>query len=599
MFYLLLIGLLLLFFSGAPLFAVMLGAAALGAYGLPRDFTAEFGGPLSSIYGLGTKDEAIIFATIPLFIYAGYMMAAAKTSDRLVRFANGLLGWMPGGLAIVTIVACAIFTIFTGASGVTIVALGGLLMPALLKAGYPEKFALGLVTGNGSVGLLFPPAVPLFVFGTVYGLQRELAEEKNWDTGRFLGAGLVPGLVLVGCLCIVAVAAAIKWKVPRQKFELGELGRAFLVALPELIIPLAIIAVLVNGWANPAQVAALTVLYLFILEIFVYRDFKLKTLWGISTESLALVGTIFLVIYTSSAFSNLLVTAKVPQDLVERARDNVDSKFTFLLLLNVLLLLVGMMMDIFSAIIVVLPLVAGVADHYGINPYHLGVIFLINLEIGYLTPPVGLNLFIASFKFQRPVIDVTRATLPFIGAMIFALMLVTYIPALTWVPPPKRTGTMSGLQSIVQEGVQSVGSIDEIKLPDGTALSKASCEQRYAEDEDMRDSCLGVLIDITECRKQPPAEAKDCEDTAIADWIEYSKPDGDDEGDGDDEDAGSEDDEDSEDSEDEEADAGPDDEDSEDSEDEGSEDEEADAGPDEDDTGAGTGTGTGTGTAPP
>ncbi|MCB9562460.1 MAG: TRAP transporter large permease [Kofleriaceae bacterium] len=524
MFWLLLIGLLLLFFSGAPLFAVMLGATAIGAIALPRDFTAEFGGPLSSIYGLGTKDEAIIFATIPLFIYAGYVMAAARTSDRLVRFANALLGWMPGGLAIVTIVACAIFTIFTGASGVTIVALGGLLMPALVKQKYPERFALGLVTGTGSVGLLFPPAVPLFVFGTVYGLQRELADKNGWETERFLGAGIVPGLVLIGCLSIVAVVAAILWKVPRQKFKLGELGRSSLAALPELIIPFGIILILAKGWANVAQIAALTVVYLLVLEMLIYRDFKPKTLWHISTESLALVGTIFLVIYTASAFSNLLVTARVPQDLVLWTKEHIHSKVTFLLLLNVLLLLVGMMMDIFSAIIIVLPLIAGVADQYGVNPYHLGVIFLLNLEIGYLTPPVGLNLFISSFKFQRPVIEVTKATLPFIGAMLVALILVTYIPALTWVPPPKRTGNLGGLNALVQEGVQTVGSVDCVKLGDGTKMCKKDCDKKYAADESMKESCYGVMIDVTDCRKKPADEAKACEAEVIADWIEYSTP---------------------------------------------------------------------------
>ncbi len=518
--YLLIIGLLVLFFSGAPLFAVMLGATAIGAIALPREFAAEFRGTLVTTYGMGTKDESIVFATIPLFIYAGYLMAAARTADRLVRFSNALLGWMPGGLAIVTIFACAVFTIFTGASGVTIVALGALVMPALIKQKYPDKFALGLITGTGSVGLLFPPAIPLFVYGTVYGLNKELKDKWDWDTERFLGAGIVPGLVLIGCLSVVAVIAAIIWKVPRQKFSPGELVKSFAIAVPELLIPFAIIIALVSGVAGVAQVAGLTVVYLLILEMAVYRDIKPVTLWQISTESLALVGTIFLVIYTSSAFTNLLITAEIPQDLVKWTTAHVSSKIVFLLLLNVLLLIVGMMMDIFSAIIIVLPLVAGVADYYGVNPYHLGVIFLLNLEIGYLTPPVGLNLFIASFKFQKPVIDVVRATLPFMGAMLVALVLVTYIPALTWVPPPKRESTMSAMTAVVSEGYQRATSVAEIPLPNGKVLKKADC----AAFEDDRDqgACEGMFIDVTLCRRTGGDAGKTCEDEIIADYLEQS-----------------------------------------------------------------------------
>jgi len=494
---LLIIGLIILFFSGAPLFAVMLAATAIGALALPRDMTAEFGGPLLTTYGMGTKDEGIVFATIPLFIYSGYMMAAAKTADRLVRFSNAMLGWMPGGLAIVTIFACAVFTIFTGASGVTIVALGALVMPALIKQNYPEKFALGLVTGTGSVGLLFPPAIPLFVFGTVYGLNNDLKKKWDWDTERFLGAGLIPGLVLIGCLSVVAIAAAIYYKVPRQKFSFRELVRSGVVALPELILPFAIIIALVSGLASVPQVAGLTVVYLMILEMGVYRDIKPKTLWNIGTESLALVGTIFLVIYASSAFTNLLITAEIPQDLVKWTTAHVDSKIVFLLMLNLLLLAGGMMMDIFSAIIIVLPLVAGVADHYDVNPYHLGVIFLLNLEIGYLTPPVGLNLFIASFKFQKPVVEVTRATLPFIGAMLVALMLVTYIPALTWVPPPKRDSGVATLVALSSEAYLRTRTVGEIDVPGCRKVTKDFC----ATWDNMTDeaNCYQAFIDVTAC----------------------------------------------------------------------------------------------------
>jgi C4-dicarboxylate transporter, DctM subunit len=517
---LLIVGLILIFFLGAPLFSVMLGATALGALILPRDFTAEFAGPLVTTYGMGTKDESIVFSTIPLFIYAGYIMAAGKTADRLVRFANAMLGWMPGGLAIVTIFACAVFTVFTGASGVTIIALGGVVMPALIKQKYPERFSLGLVAGTGSVGLLFPPALPLFIFGTVYGLNKELKDKWDWDTERFLGAGVVPGLVLLGCLSVVAVIAALIWKVPRQKFSASELGKSFVIAVPELILPFAIIGALVTGTASVPQVAGLTVVYLMVLSMGVYRDFKPVTLWRIGQESLALIGTIFLVIYTSSAFTNLLVTAEVPQDIVKWTTAHVGSKWVFLLVLNVVLLLVGTMMDIFSAVIVVLPLVAGIADYYGVNPYHLGVIFLLNLELGYIHPPVGINLFIASFKFQKPLLEVTKAVLPFLAAMFVALIIVTYVPQLTWVPPPKREGTISALQAIAQEGYMRASSVEEVPLPGGGTLKKVDCAK--LEDDRDRGSCEGVFIDVTLCRRQGGDAAAACEREAIAGYVQVA-----------------------------------------------------------------------------
>src|SRR5690242_18267333 len=227
------------FVCGAPLFTIMLGAAALGAVSLDRPFNAEFDGMVEHILNVGLGDQVQVMSTIPLFIYAGYLLAESGTADRLVRFANALLGWVPGGLAIVTIGTCALFTVFTGASGVTIIALGGVLMPALVRQGYPGRFSMGLIAGTGSVGLLFPPALPLFIYGTVYGLTN--LEPELWDTRRFLFAGIVPGMVLVGMLSAVAVTVAIMKKLPRQRFDAGELGRSFLIALPELLIPFAVI----------------------------------------------------------------------------------------------------------------------------------------------------------------------------------------------------------------------------------------------------------------------------------------------------------------------------------------------------------------------
>src|SRR5262245_16327162 len=462
---LLIILLAIAFISGAPLFTIMLAAAALGAVSLPREFSSEFDGMVEHMLNVGLGDQVQVMSTIPLFIYAGYLLAESGTADRLVRFANALLGWMPGGLAIVTIGTCALFTVFTGASGVTIIALGGVLMPALVKNGYPQRFSMGLIAGTGSVGLLFPPALPLFIYGTVFGLT-EKAKDLGWDTRRFLFAGVVPGLVLIGMLSAVAIFVAVMKKLPRQKFDAGELGKSFLIALPELFVPFGVILGLGVGFGL-AEVAALTVLYVVVLEVFVLRMVDFRVLWTTSREAMAMVGAIFIIILGSTVLTNFMVTAQVPQKLIAWTQDHVESKILFLLAINVILLIVGTVMDIFSAIVVVLPLIAPIAYAYGIDPYHLGVIFLLNLEVGYLHPPVGLNLFLTSVKFQRPITEVMWATIPFLITMIVALMTVTYVPALTVVPEPERTGPVNNLKVIVETGIEeSAVTIASLKLVD-------------------------------------------------------------------------------------------------------------------------------------
>jgi C4-dicarboxylate transporter, DctM subunit len=514
--------LLVAFVSGAPLFTVALGGAALGAFTSPRDFWSEFSGMVESGFGQGTGDQATVLSTIPLFIYAGYLLAESKTADRLVRFANALLGWFPGGLAIVTIGTCALFTVFTGASGVTIVALGGLLMPALVKQGYPERFSLGLIAGTGSVGLLFPPALPLFVYGTVYGLTKL---DLTWDTSRFLFAGIVPGFVLIAMLSVVAVTVAIIKRLPRQEFDVGELGKSFVAALPEFIIPFAVITGLAKGIPLPS-VAALTVAYVVVLEVVVLRQIGWKMLWQTSYEAMAMVGAIFIIIFASTIFTNWLVTQKVPEAMVRWTQDHVESKYVFLLAINGILLLVGTVMDIFSAIVIVLPLIAPIAKAYGVDPYHLGVIFLLNLEVGYLHPPVGLNLFITSVKFRKPIVEVMWATIPFLITMIIALLTVTYVPALTVVPAAPRTGPLSELVRIAHEGADESRGVKEVALvlADGSPVKdktgkpivkKLSECETLASPSDI-DKCKGLFIDVTACRAKKDAA---CEKQAIASWV--------------------------------------------------------------------------------
>ncbi|MGE0546742.1 MAG: TRAP transporter large permease [Kofleriaceae bacterium] len=526
--YVALVVLVVAFVSGAPLFTIMLAGAAIGAMFSTRNFDADFNGAISKIFGTSNRDEMEVLSTIPLFIYAGYLLAEAKTADRLVRFANALMGWLPGGLAIVTIGTCALFTVFTGASGVTIIALGGVLMPALVKNGYPKRFSMGLIAGTGSVGLLFPPALPLFVYGTIYGLQ---GLDKDWDTRRFLFAGVVPGLVVVGMLSAVAIGVAVAKKLPRQKFSAAELGKSFIPALPELFIPFGVILGLASGFALP-EIAALTVVYVVVLELGVFRAVRPAQMWGIATEAIAMIGAIFIIILASTALTDVLVSAEVPKKMVEWTQEHVESKVVFLIAINVILLIVGTMMDIFSAIVIVLPLIAPIARAYGIDPYHLGVIFLLNLEIGYLHPPVGLNLFLTSVKFKRPITEVMWATMPFLGTMLASLIIISYVPALTVVPEAERTSPVVKLQTLVNNGIEeSKVSIAKITLVDargnqladdaGKPVIKSFVDCAAIADDGPRKKCQKLFFDVAACIPVPAHETPEqraCANKATAAW---------------------------------------------------------------------------------
>ena len=510
-------------FIGAPLFAVLILAGAFGAIFTAaeggRPFWSDFFGQISDISTIAAGEEATVLSTIPLFIFAGYIMADAKTADRLVSFAKACIGWIPGGLAVVTIFACALFTTFTGASGVTIVALGGLLMPALVKEGYSERFSLGLVGGTGSVGLLFPPAIPIIIYGTVYGLNAQTragTEIISFTTDRFLLAGIVPGLVLLGILSAYVIFKAVQKGVPRQPFEWkGLLGKT-LPALPEFSIPFLVIFGLAKGMQLP-EVAALTVVYVLVLEIAIFRDISIKSLTKMVRESMILVGAIFIIIFAAQVFTNYIKTAQVPDAVFEWMSGRIESKWLFLLTLNILLLVVGMTMDIFSAIVVVVPLIIRPAAEFGIDPFHLGVIFLLNLEIGYLTPPVGLNLFITGFTFRKPILEVTRATLPFLGCMILALGIVTYIPALTVYPAPKRRGLVQTLISDVETAARQASSLQSITFSDGDTLAVEDCDK--IADSFEKIVCKDLFVEVTECRKEAGGKADSpCEIDALKEY---------------------------------------------------------------------------------
>ena len=421
---------------GEPLFVVLI---AVGLFGLHHGGTPLSGG-VADVYRLAGP-QAVSLSTIPLFTFAGYLMAQARTAQRLIRMAEALLGWVPGGLAVMTVLICAFFTTFTGASGVTIVAVGGLLLPALVKSGYGQRHSLEVVTGSGSVGLLFPPALPLIVYGIVFGLTygsysggQALVE---FSLDRFLFAGIVPGLLLIALLVGYCVVMGWRMKVARRPLDLREFARAAWDAKWELPIPFVIIAGLALGWTTIPESAALTALYVFVIEVFVYRDIDVRRdLLRLARESMTLVGAIFMKIAGATILTAYFVDSGVPQELFAWMGQYVHTQAGFLLVMNLVLLLVGCLMDIFSAIVVVVPLIVPAAATFHIDPYHLGVIFLLNLEIGYLLPPAGLNLFIAAFRFDRPITQLYRAVIPFIVLMVVALALVTYVPALTVVPAP-------------------------------------------------------------------------------------------------------------------------------------------------------------------
>ncbi|MSP15588.1 MAG: TRAP transporter large permease subunit [Myxococcales bacterium] len=527
---------------GAPIFACMTVIAAIGLstldfappaflvdeFGL---FVAMLGNGLTKVQALATGSSAAALATLPLFTFSGYVMAEAKTAQRLVNFASAMVGWIPGGIAIVTIFACAIFTTFTGASGVTIVAIGGLIMPSLLKEGYKDRFALGLVTGTGSIGLLFPPSLPLIVYGIVYGLAAQGAQDTGgaelqvvkFDMERFLFAGIVPGLLLVAVIGVYAVWVALRDGVPRTKFNARVALAATLEALPELLIPLIIIITLATGALQIPEAAALTAAYVLIVEGVYYGDIKLKALPRISREAMTMVGAIFIVIVAATLLTDFFINARVPDQLytwmdhyigpIEIFGVTIGEKWVFLFFLNILLLIVGCLMDIFSAIVVVVPLIVPAALQYNIDPYHLGVIFLLNLEIGYLTPPVGLNLFISSIRFKKPMSEVVSASLPFLLAMLVALALVTYVPALT---PIRATADVEP-PSKAQPGalVADAGAGPPIVWPDGGVWTLDRCEQPaikedalgYAECQAMFslwDRCakLGEELERLECQSK-------------------------------------------------------------------------------------------------
>ena len=400
---------------GAPLFTVIAAGAILASHS--ADISPDI--IIIEMHRLAASPNMI---AIPLFTFAGVLMSAGGAPQRLVNFYRAAFGWMPGGLAIVTIGACAFFTTFSGASGVTILALGGLLYPILRGEGYKENFSLGLLTTSGSLGLLFPPSLAILIYGIVAGVSIE----------NMFFAGVVPGLLLMFMLSIYSMYHGNKSHVIKHDFELNTLITTVKGCLWDMFLPIGIVIGIFGGFVSIMEAAAVTAAYVIMVEVYVYKEISLRTqFFSLLVETCVLFGTLLAILLVALGLTNLMIDAQLPMKLLAAIENHISSPLEFLLLLNLFLLLVGAMMDIFSAIIVVVPLILPLASRYGIDPIHLGIIFLANLEIGYSTPPVGINLFIASQRFGKPIITLFKSTLPYLLIMLVWLLMVTYIPALS------------------------------------------------------------------------------------------------------------------------------------------------------------------------
>jgi tripartite ATP-independent transporter DctM subunit len=398
---------------GAPIFVVIGGAALV-----------LFMGEDVPVAAVPVETYRIVVSpaipAIPLFTLTGYLLAETRAGERLVRLFRALFGWLPGGLPIVVTLVCAFFTTFTGASGATILALGGLLLPVLVQSRYPERFSLGLLTATGSIGLLFPPSLAVILYAVI-------AQVPIPD---MFVAGIVPGAIMVAAVCIFGIWTGHAASIPRIAFDGREALAALWEAKGEVLLPVIVLVGLFGGFTTLVESAAVTVVYTLVIGLLVHRDLDFREgLPGGIGKCVILIGGVFTILGVAMGLTNYMVDAEVPMRAADWVQANVGSRLVFLAALNIFLLIVGCLMDIFSAVAVVVPLILPIAKIFGVNPLHLGVIFLANLELGYLTPPVGMNLFLSAYRFDKPVVEVWRAGLPFLIILALVVLLVTYVPA--------------------------------------------------------------------------------------------------------------------------------------------------------------------------
>ncbi|GHV60708.1 TRAP transporter subunit DctM [Spirochaetia bacterium] len=401
--------------AGTPLFVIIGGLALI----LIQGSGGEIDVVSNQVYTALTQNSMV---AIPLFTLSGFILSESRAGERLMRTFQSFFGWLPGGLIIAAVIICAFFTSFTGASGVTILALGGILYSVLCENGkYSSKFSIGLLTASGSIGLLFPPSLAIFLVG---------ATTRTNTIHLFLG-GFIPGLILVLATVIFGIVISVKTKVPVEPFSLKKAGRALKDSLLEILLPLLLIAGYFSGFLSMVEIGAAAVIYVFVAEVFVYRDIELARMPSVFKKAIPIIGGILSILALSQALSYYIVDTQAPYYFAQWIQRAISSKYVFLLVLNLALLVIGCMVDIFSAILIVLPLIMPLGAVYGIDPVHLGIIFLVNMEAGFITPPVGLNLFLASYRFEKPFLETSRNVLPFLIIQLAVVFIVTYIPILT------------------------------------------------------------------------------------------------------------------------------------------------------------------------
>ena len=415
--FILTLGIIIFIFSvlnGAPIFTVLAG---LGVLLFWFDYV-----PISAV--IAEAYRIVVsphLATIPLFTLAGYFLAESRASDRLVNVFKALFGWLPGGTPVIVLLICGFFTALTGGSGVTILALGGLLFPMLIKDGYKKKFSLGLITASGSIGLLFPPSLPLILYGVTAGISIK----------SIFIAGILPGIFLIIVLSLWTVYSGELDKVEINNFNLNDSIKACWETKWELFIPFIVLYGIFGGHAKLVETAAFTVVYIFVIETFIYKDINKKDIINIIVSCATLVGGVLIIIGAAMGLTSYMVDAQIPMKILSVMKELVSSKYVFLILLNIFLLIIGCLMDIFSAIIIVVPLIAPLGLYYGVDPIHLAIIFIANLELGYLTPPVGMNLFLSAYRFDEKMPEIYKSTFPFFIVLLVAVLFITYFPQLT------------------------------------------------------------------------------------------------------------------------------------------------------------------------
>ena len=401
-------------FFGAPLFAVISALTLLLLFSGQIDSSAM----IIEMYRMATTP---ILVAIPLFTFAGYLLSESGAPKRLIRLSDAILGWLPGGLSMIALVTCAIFTALTGATGLTIIALGGILFPAMLQGRYPEKFSLGLLTTSGTLGLLFPPSLPLIIYAIVAKVRID----------QLFLAGILPGILLLILLSSFSIYKAVMTDVPRKQFNLVEVFQALKGMIWELPLPIVVLGGIYSGYFAVSEAAAITAVYVLLIEVVIYRDIKWQELPKVMRKSMVLVGGILIILGAALGLTNYLIDEQVPMKIMDLIKVHIESPIVFLVVLNFFLLAVGCIMGTFSALIVVVPLIPPIAQAYGIHPLHLGIILLTNLEIGASIPPLGINLFISSIRFEKSILRLYLASLPFIGVLLCALAIITYLPWLS------------------------------------------------------------------------------------------------------------------------------------------------------------------------